>query len=74
MDGQRNFRRRTRPGWTRPSENEPVPIKRLRGLDEFIKPKFLGRMARVERRRRLIWYAMLAGAIAVGALIGLVLT
>jgi hypothetical protein len=31
-------------------------------------------MARVERRRRLIWYAMLAGAIAVGALIGLVLT
>lgn len=35
--------------------------KRLKGLDEFEKPAFVGRMARVERRRTLAWYAMLAG-------------
>lgn len=70
----RGFRRRTRPGWTRPSENEPVPIKRLRGLDEFVKPEFVGRMARVEQRRRLAWAAMLAAAAAIGAVLGLMLS
>ena len=65
-----SFRRRTRPGWTRPSENEPVPIKRLRGLDEFVRPDFVGRMARVVRRRKMQWYAALIFVIALGAWIG----
>jgi len=47
--------------------------KRLKGLDEFEKPEFVGRMERVERRRKLTWYAMLAGAVALGAGIGLTL-
>ena len=47
--------------------------KRLKGLDEFEPPEFVGRMARAERRRKLAWYAMLAGAIAIGAVIGLVI-
>jgi len=44
--------------------------KRLKGLDEFEPPAFVGRWARVERRRRLAWYAMLAVAVALGAAIG----
>lgn len=51
----------------------PSRGKRLKGLDEFEPPEFVGRMERVERRRRLAWYAMLAGAVATGAAIGLVL-
>ena len=47
--------------------------KRLKGLDEFEPPAFVGRMARVERRRKRAWYAMLAGAVAVGGAIGLAL-
>lgn len=45
--------------------------KRLKGLDEFEEPEFVGRMSRVERRRKLAWYAMLAAAVAVGGAIGL---
>ncbi len=45
--------------------------RRLKGLDEFESPQFVGRMARVERRRKLAWYAMLAGAVALGGAIGL---
>ena len=48
-------------------------MARLKGLDEFEPPEFLGRMARAERRRKLVWYAMLAGAVVLGAGIGLVL-
>ena len=44
-------------------------MPRLKGLDEFETPAFVGRMARVGRRR-LEWYAMLAVAIALGAAIG----
>src|SRR5262249_16875902 len=47
--------------------------RRLKGLDEFAKPAFVGRMGRIERRRRLAWWAMLAGGVAVGSAIGLVL-
>ncbi|MFL6752430.1 MAG: hypothetical protein ACJ8FL_04295 [Sphingomicrobium sp.] len=47
--------------------------RRLKGLDEFETPEFVGRMARVERRRRVVWYAMLVTAVVVGAGIGLVL-
>ena len=46
-------------------------LKRLKGLDEFEPPEFVGRMSRVERRRELAWYAMLAGGVAVGVGIGL---
>lgn len=67
-----DFRRRTRPGWTRPNRDENAN-KRLKSLDEFEPPEFMGRMARVERRRKLAWYSMLAGAVVVGAGIGLVL-
>lgn len=57
----------------RTNEGEVVPMKRrLKGLDEFETPEFVGRMARVERRRKLTWYVMLAGAVILGALIGLI--
>ena len=49
------------------------PGKRLKGLDEFEKPEFVGRMARVQRRRELGWYAMVGMAIAAGTAIGLLL-
>ncbi len=47
--------------------------KRLRGLDEFEPPEFVGRMQRVQRQRQLAWSAMLGGAIFVGAALGLLL-
>lgn len=45
--------------------------KRLKGLNEFVEPEFVGRMSRVDRRRKLAWFATLAGAVALGAAIGL---
>ena len=48
-------------------------MPRLKGLDEFEPPEFVGRMARVERRRKLGWWAMMAGAVLLGAAIGLIL-
>ena len=47
--------------------------RRLKGLDEFETPEFVGRMERVERWKKLTWYAMLAGSVALGAAIGLLL-
>jgi len=47
--------------------------RRLKSLDEFETPEFVGRMARMQRRKKLVWYAMLSGAVAVGAVIGWVL-
>lgn len=42
--------------------------KRLKGLEEFEKPEFVGRMARIERRRKLGWWGlMLAGMVVGGA-------
>jgi hypothetical protein len=64
-----DFRRRTRTGWTRPNVEE-IRDKRLRGLDEFVKPAFAGRMGRVARRKKLEWWAMVATAFAVGGAIG----
>ena len=46
------------------------PAKRLKGLDEFKKPEFVGRMARSQRRKRLEWWAMVAAAFALGGAIG----
>jgi hypothetical protein len=43
---------------------------RLKGLDEFEKPEFVGRMIRVERRKKLEWWAMVAAAFAMDGAIG----
>jgi len=45
--------------------------KRLKGLDEFETPEFVGRMERVRRLRAWLWRLMLAVAIVVGVLVGL---
>lgn len=47
-------------------------MARLKGLEEFEPPPWKGRMARVERRQKIAWWAMMAAAIALGAGIGLV--
>lgn len=57
---------------TRLAEMKPRG-KRLKGLDEFEAPAFIGRMERAERRRKVVWYAMLTGAVLIGATIGFVL-
>jgi hypothetical protein len=44
--------------------------KRLKGLDEFEKPEFVGRMDRLGRRKKLEWWAMMAAAFALGGAIG----
>jgi hypothetical protein len=44
--------------------------KRLKGLDEFDKPEFVGRMVRLERRRKLEWWGLMLAGVAVGAGIG----
>jgi hypothetical protein len=54
------------------AEIEPLQ-RRLKGLEEFEAPEFVGRMTRAERRRKIAWFAMLTGAVALGATIGLVL-
>lgn len=48
-------------------------MRRLKGLDEFEPPEFVGRMARIERWRRLGWWAMMAGGVALGVGLGLLL-
>lgn len=53
-----------------PTAFAPSRGKRLRGLDEFEKPEFVGRMARVAWRKKLEWWAMVAGAFAMGGAIG----
>ena len=45
-------------------------MARLKGIDEFEKPEFVGRMERVERRKKLEWWAMVAAALALGGAIG----
>jgi len=57
---------------TRPDKFKPRG-RRLKGLDEFETPEFVGRMVRIERRRRLAWWAMMGAAVAVGAGLGLAL-
>ena len=47
--------------------------RRLKGLEEFDRPEFVGRMERTERRRKLAWWVMLGGAVAVGAGLGMLL-
>jgi hypothetical protein len=43
--------------------------KRLKGLDEFEKPEFVGRMERIDRRKKLEWWAMMAAAFCLGGAI-----
>jgi hypothetical protein len=43
------------------STDEPIDFalsrgKRLKGLDEFEKPEFVGRIERIERRKKLEWW------------------
>lgn len=47
--------------------------RRLRSLDEFETPEFVGRMARVRRLRGWLWRLMLTVGVAVGVLLGLLL-
>jgi hypothetical protein len=53
---------------------KPIPLKprerRLKGLDEFETPEFVGRMARVQRTRVLIWWSTLLAVTLVGGAIG----
>jgi hypothetical protein len=44
--------------------------KRLKGLDEFETPAFVGRMDRVERRRKLEWWGLMLVGVAVGGAVG----
>ena len=46
---------------------------RLKGLDEFEPPEFVGRMARIEPRRAWAFRVALVMAVGVGAGIGLLL-
>lgn len=59
------------------TRDKGVPVeplqRRLKSLDEFEPPEFVGRMERIERRRKLAWRGMLAGAVGIGAAIGWVL-
>jgi hypothetical protein len=47
--------------------------RRLKGLDEFRAPEFVGRMERVERRRKLTLGAVIATGVAIGVGLGLIL-
>jgi len=55
--------------WTIPFTGQ----RRLRSLDEFETPEFVGRMERVRRLRVWLWRLMLAVAVVVGVLVGLLL-
>jgi hypothetical protein len=50
--------------------DDEVDMARLKGLEEFEKPEFAGRMDRVARRKKLEWWAMMAAAFALGGAIG----
>lgn len=44
--------------------------KRLKGLDEFEKPAFVGRMARIAWRQKLEWWGLMAAGVGIGGAIG----
>ena len=56
-----------------PEYLRPEKGRRLKGLDEFTRPPFVGRMARVERRRTVGWWMLIAGGFAGGVGLGLML-
>ncbi|MFP5329845.1 MAG: hypothetical protein ACLGHC_06895 [Alphaproteobacteria bacterium] len=47
--------------------------RRLKGLEEFETPEFVGRMARVERQRSLVWRGAVVAMVVLGGTIGLLL-
>jgi len=47
--------------------------RRLKGLEEFETPQFVGRMARVERQRFLVWRGAVVAVVVLGGTIGLLL-
>lgn len=55
----------------RMSELSELTGRRVKGLDEFETPEFVGRMARRRRRRELAWRASVAASVILGLLIGL---
>ena len=55
-----------------PSDTNPR-TKRLKGLDEFTPPPFVGRMQRVRRRRERVFHGALLVAVLVGVGLGLTL-
>jgi hypothetical protein len=69
---EQGFRRRTRPGWVRRGVSD-IAAKRLKGLDEFTVPPFVGRMQRVRRRRKRAFHGALLIAVLVGVGLGLAL-
>jgi hypothetical protein len=44
--------------------------RRLKGLDEFETPEFVGRMAHVRRRKALAWWMTVGAAALVGSGLG----
>ena len=66
--------------WFGPGKRPTLPAylrkgkgRRLKGLEEFEPPEFVGRMARIERRRVWAFRLALVVAVGVGVGIGLVL-
>ena len=49
---------------------KPRSGRRLKGLDEFEKPEFVGRMARFQRRQNLEWWGLMFVGVALGGAIG----
>ena len=43
---------------------------RLKGLNEFVRPSFVGRMERMRQQRKLQWLAMMACAVVLGGVVG----
>ena len=61
----------------RPATVEPIctnrRTKRLKGLDEFTPPPFVGRMERIRLRRERAFHGALLIAVLVGVGLGLIL-
>ena len=47
-------------------------MARLKGLDEFEAPEFVGRMDRIVLKRKLGWWAMMTGGFVAGVSLGLI--
>jgi hypothetical protein len=51
-------------------QSQALVSKRLKGLDEFQKPEFVGRMDRIAQRRKLEWWGLMLAGVVVGGAIG----
>jgi hypothetical protein len=70
--GGLDSRRSRRPARIGPSESNRR-TKRLKGLDEFAPPPFVGRMERIRLRRERAFHGALLIAVLVGVGLGLTL-